>query len=87
MSPLRLEPGLALERPQDLRACGSRVTIKPDDAAAAIAARPRPVCYVLERESQADLAVSATLRASLRLCRARTALADRRARRSGAISN
>ena len=34
-----------------------RVTIKPDDAAAAILARPRPVCYVLERESRADLAV------------------------------
>jgi glycerol-3-phosphate O-acyltransferase len=34
-----------------------RVTIKPDDAAAAIVARQRPVCYVLERESQADLAV------------------------------
>jgi glycerol-3-phosphate O-acyltransferase len=34
-----------------------RVTIKPDDAVAAIAARPRPVCYVLERESQADFAV------------------------------
>src|SRR5580698_2451636 len=34
-----------------------RVTIKPDDAIAAIAARPRPVCYVLERESQTDLAV------------------------------
>jgi glycerol-3-phosphate O-acyltransferase len=34
-----------------------RVTIKPDDAAAAIAARQRPVCYVLERESQSDLAV------------------------------
>jgi glycerol-3-phosphate O-acyltransferase len=34
-----------------------RVTVKPDDAAAAIAARPRPVCYVLERESQTDLAV------------------------------
>jgi glycerol-3-phosphate O-acyltransferase len=34
-----------------------RVTIKPDDAVAAIAARPRPVCYVLERESQTDLAV------------------------------
>src|SRR5882724_2585864 len=29
-----------------------RVTIKPDDAAARIAAGPRPVCYVLERESQ-----------------------------------
>jgi glycerol-3-phosphate O-acyltransferase len=33
-----------------------RVTIKPDDAAAAIAARGRRVCYVLERESQTDLA-------------------------------
>src|SRR5450631_843835 len=34
-----------------------RVTIKPDDAAAAIALRPRPVCYVLERESLTDFAV------------------------------
>jgi glycerol-3-phosphate O-acyltransferase len=34
-----------------------RVTIKPDDAAAAIAVRPNPVCYVLEHESQTDLAV------------------------------
>jgi glycerol-3-phosphate O-acyltransferase len=34
-----------------------RATIKPDDAVAAIALRPRPVCYVLERESQTDLAV------------------------------
>jgi glycerol-3-phosphate O-acyltransferase len=34
-----------------------RVTIKPDDAVAAIAARPRPVCYVLERESHTDFAV------------------------------
>ncbi|MDP9008015.1 MAG: glycerol-3-phosphate 1-O-acyltransferase PlsB [Pseudomonadota bacterium] len=34
-----------------------RATIKPDDAVAAIPARPRPVCYVLERESQTDLAV------------------------------
>ena len=34
-----------------------RATIKPEDAAAAIAARPNPVCYVLDRESQADLAV------------------------------
>jgi glycerol-3-phosphate O-acyltransferase len=34
-----------------------RTAIKPDDAAAAIAARPGPVCYVLERESQTDLAV------------------------------
>jgi glycerol-3-phosphate O-acyltransferase len=34
-----------------------RLTIKPEDAVAAIAARPRPVCYVLERESHADFAV------------------------------
>ena len=34
-----------------------RVTIKPDDAVAAIAATPRPVCYVLERESHTDFAV------------------------------
>ncbi|MHB8475039.1 MAG: glycerol-3-phosphate 1-O-acyltransferase PlsB [Steroidobacteraceae bacterium] len=34
-----------------------RVSIKPEDAAAAIAAGPRPVCYVLERESETDLAV------------------------------
>jgi len=46
-----------------------RVTIKPDDAAAAIAARPRPVCYVLERESQTDLAVLSMVCASLRLPR------------------
>jgi glycerol-3-phosphate O-acyltransferase len=34
-----------------------RVTVRPEDAAAAIAARPRPVCYVLERESHTDAAV------------------------------
>jgi glycerol-3-phosphate O-acyltransferase len=34
-----------------------RVTIKPEDAVAVIAARPRPVCYVLERESHTDFAV------------------------------
>ncbi|HEX3395483.1 MAG TPA: glycerol-3-phosphate 1-O-acyltransferase PlsB [Steroidobacteraceae bacterium] len=34
-----------------------RVTIKPEDAVALIAARPRPVCYVLERESHTDFAV------------------------------
>jgi glycerol-3-phosphate O-acyltransferase len=34
-----------------------RTTLKPDDAAAQIAARPLPVCYVLESESQTDLAV------------------------------
>jgi len=46
-----------------------RVTIKPDDAAAAIAARPRPVCYVLERESRTDLAVLSMVCATLRLPR------------------
>ncbi len=34
-----------------------KATIKPEAAAAAIAACARPVCYVLERESHADLAV------------------------------
>jgi glycerol-3-phosphate O-acyltransferase len=34
-----------------------RVTLKPEDAAAEIAALPRPVCYVLEHDSQTDLAV------------------------------
>ena len=34
-----------------------KVTIKPSDAAEMIAAQPRPVCYVFERESLADLAV------------------------------
>jgi len=46
-----------------------RITIKPDDAAAAIAARGRPVCYVLERESQTDLAVLSIVCAALRLPR------------------
>jgi glycerol-3-phosphate O-acyltransferase len=44
-----------------------RVTVKPDDAAAAIAARPRPVCYVLARESKPDLAVLSIVCASLEL--------------------
>jgi glycerol-3-phosphate O-acyltransferase len=46
-----------------------RISIKPDDAAAAIAARPRPVCYVLERESRTDLAVLSMVCATLRLPR------------------
>src|SRR5277367_3460634 len=46
-----------------------RATIKPDDAAAAIAARPRPVCYVLERESQTDLAVLSIVCTQLKLPR------------------
>ena len=44
-----------------------RVIVKPEDAAAAIAARPRPVCYVLERESQTDLAVLNNVCRQLRL--------------------
>ncbi|HSY97690.1 MAG TPA: hypothetical protein VK793_18845, partial [Steroidobacteraceae bacterium] len=46
-----------------------RVSIKPEDAAAAIAARPRPVCYVLERESTADLAVLSNVCTQLNLPR------------------
>jgi glycerol-3-phosphate O-acyltransferase len=44
-----------------------RVTVKPDDAAAQVAALPRPVCYVLEHESQTDLAVLNNACAQLRL--------------------
>jgi glycerol-3-phosphate O-acyltransferase len=44
-----------------------RVIVKPDDAAADIAALPRPVCYVLENESQTDLAVLNNACAQLRL--------------------
>jgi glycerol-3-phosphate O-acyltransferase len=46
-----------------------RATIKPDDAAAEIAARPRPVCYVLERESRTDLAVLSNVCTALHLPR------------------
>ena len=58
-----------------------RTTIKPDDAAAAIAARPRPVCYVLERESQTDLAVLSMVCAKLSLPRPerRLLIGERRA--------
>jgi glycerol-3-phosphate O-acyltransferase len=61
-----------------------RVTIKPDDAAAEIAARPRPVCYVLERESQTDLAVLNMACGQLRLPspERRLRLGDRRADRA-----
>ena len=34
-----------------------KVAVKPDSAAAALAAADRPVCYVLERDAQSDLAV------------------------------
>jgi glycerol-3-phosphate O-acyltransferase len=46
-----------------------RVTIKPDDAVAAIAARPRPICYVLERESRTDFAVLSSVCAQQNLPR------------------
>jgi glycerol-3-phosphate O-acyltransferase len=58
-----------------------RVTIKPDDAAAVIAAIPRPVCYVLERESETDLAVLSNVCSQLNLPRPgrRLGLGERRA--------
>jgi glycerol-3-phosphate O-acyltransferase len=58
-----------------------RVTIKPDDAAAVIAAVPRPVCYVLERESKTDLAVLSNVCTQLNLPRPerRLGLGGRRA--------
>ena len=61
-----------------------RSTIKPDDAATAIAARPRPVCYVLERESQTDLAVLNNVCRQLHLPspERRLALGGRRAERA-----
>ena len=46
-----------------------RATIKPGDVVEAIAARPRPVCYVLEWESQADLAILSTVCAQRNLPR------------------
>jgi glycerol-3-phosphate O-acyltransferase len=52
-----------------------RVTIKPDDAAAVIAASLRPVCFVLERESQTDLAVLSLVCARLGLPRPERRLA------------
>jgi glycerol-3-phosphate O-acyltransferase len=56
-----------------------KVTIKPDDVPSVFAARPRPVCYVLERESQADLAVLNNACAELHLPRpARRLGRDRR---------
>ena len=58
-----------------------RATTKPDDAAAAIAACLRPVCYVLERESLTDLAVLSMVCATLRLPRPerRMRIGERRA--------
>ena len=61
-----------------------RVTIKPDDAAATIAGLARPVCYVLERESETDLAVLGNVCAQLNLPRPerRLGLGIRRADRA-----
>ena len=61
-----------------------RVTIKPEDAVAAIAARPRPVCYVLERDSQSDLAVLSAVCAQHNLPRPerRLMMGERRAERA-----
>jgi len=46
-----------------------KVAIKPDDAASLIAARSRPVCYVLEGAAEADLAVLNDACARLRMPR------------------
>jgi glycerol-3-phosphate O-acyltransferase len=46
-----------------------KVTIRPDDIAEAVAARARPVCYVLENESHTDLAVLNNACAQLRMPR------------------
>ena len=61
-----------------------RPTVKPDDAATAIAARPRPVCYVLETQSQTDLAVLSNVCRQLRLPspERRLALGGRRAEKA-----
>ena len=61
-----------------------RPTVKPDDAATAIAARPRPVCYVLETESQTDLAVLGNVCRQLRFPspERRLALGGRRAEKA-----
>ncbi len=61
-----------------------RVTIKPDDAVAAIGARPRPICYVLEHESRSDFAVLSSVCAQQNLPRPerRLMVGERRADRA-----
>jgi glycerol-3-phosphate O-acyltransferase len=61
-----------------------KVAIKPDDAAELIAARSRPVCYVLEGEAQADLAVLNEVCSNLRMPRPtrRLLIAGKRADRA-----
>jgi glycerol-3-phosphate O-acyltransferase len=46
-----------------------KVTVRPEDIAASIAARGRPLCYVLENESHTDLAVLDNACAALNLPR------------------
>ncbi len=59
-------------------------SIKPDDAAAAIATLTRPVCYVLESESETDLAVLSNVCTRLNLPRPerRLLIGQRRADRA-----
>ncbi len=61
-----------------------RAVVKPDDASSAITARRRTVCYVLERESQSDLAVLSNVCAQLDLPgpERRLGMGDRRADRA-----
>ncbi|HVC00972.1 MAG TPA: glycerol-3-phosphate 1-O-acyltransferase PlsB [Steroidobacteraceae bacterium] len=61
-----------------------KVSVKPEGAAAALAGRVRPVCYVLERDSQSDLAVLNGVCARLHLPRAtrRLLIGGRRADRA-----
>ncbi|GAC1331271.1 MAG: glycerol-3-phosphate 1-O-acyltransferase PlsB [Steroidobacteraceae bacterium] len=61
-----------------------RAVVKPDDAASAMTARRRTVCYVLERESQSDLAVLSNVCAQLGLPgpERRLAMGDRLADRA-----
>ncbi len=61
-----------------------KVTVKPEDVAATIAARPHPVCYVLERQSQSDLAALNLACAAARLPRPerRLLIGGRRAARA-----
>jgi glycerol-3-phosphate O-acyltransferase len=61
-----------------------RVTVKPEDAAAALGARQRPLCYVLERASQTDVAVLGNVCGRLNLPRPtrRLLIGGRRAERA-----
>ncbi|HUX74037.1 MAG TPA: glycerol-3-phosphate 1-O-acyltransferase PlsB [Steroidobacteraceae bacterium] len=97
-----MRPALGLGRAwqwivRNILAVWVKVTVKPDDVGASLAALPRPVCYVLERDSQTDLAVLNDICGRLRLPRParRLLIAGRRAgrayfeleRRAGVFSN